>query len=377
MQEDLLQDIQVQEIKVSRPILERVKGRVAIKPYVSQEENMGLENPNQIGGALSICPGLYQLDRIGCGEVNGIKTYVTGLNELDSEVQLLPKDKKLAKIREIRETVAFLENSINSNYEINRDNCMDGYGTRDDKFWSLVTMFKSSGPDKFDQTGKNRIPTYWDKVEVKLDNDGLNLNLSKPEDLVIFHAIEARGLSMIAPSLQIAMDEPGYKFYLDTPFETAGIKTGSMKLRNRAGGHLDTMLTHDQSKLFLMCKVLTPTGSTQYKRGGVSYTPPDQMYEDLNNYLDGKTADYDKATTISKFLSFYDMPIDELTRRAVVKDATELRLIEPKGDGRLYFIKGNAALGKNIEEIVEYLKNPLNEDTWLALRDIVETKWVD
>jgi len=180
---------------------------------------------------------------------------------------------------------------------------------------------------------------------------------------------------MVAPSLQTAIDEPGYKFYLDTPFETADIRTEFKKLRNKCGGALDNMLINDHARMFYMCKCVAPVGSSQYRRGGPNYTPPDQMYDDLDNYINGKTLEADTRITVRKFLEFYEMGIDELTRRAVVKDATELHLIEPRGDGRLYYIKDNAALGKNIEEMLVYLDNALNESTWSSLRDTVEYEW--
>lgn len=352
------------------PIYKRVRSTLSIKAYVSGEENMGLEKTGEV-----ICPGLYQIDRIGGFRKGDIMTYITGLNEMAPEIQSIKDgERKTAKVREIRTTVAYLENTITGNYEVNPISCMANYGKKEDDFWTKVQTFKSSLKDTFTVKGE-RIPNYWDKVEIKLDNEGFSLNMNEPADIALFYVIEARGFSMIAPSLKVAMEEPGYKFYLDSPFETANIKTAYKKLRNEAGGYLNVMLTHDQARLFYVCKLLAPVHSTYYRRGGPAFTPPDKLYEDICDYLDGKTVDYDKEHAVNRFMEYYKMDIDELCRRAVVKDASELRLIEPRADGRLFYIKDNANLGRNMEDMIAYVENPLNESTWRLMRDQVEYEW--
>jgi len=352
--------------KVVAPSI-NIKGKISIKPFVSGEENMGLEKYNE-----ALFPGIFQVDRMGCEDKNGYKTYFTGLDENDPSVQTLPESQKLARIRTIRQVVAFLERAVGNNFEVHPDDCMEGYGTRNDKFWENVKTFISRAPDKFDQKG-NRIPTYWDTVELKLDNDGKVLDKSNPHDLVIYYAIMASGLSMVAPSLQAAMNAQGaYKFYLDQPEETADIKTEHKKLRNQAGGYLESMRLNDENRLFLMSKMVAVQGSAMYRRGGPNYTPIGQMYDDQCRYIDGEAGD-GKQIAVQKFIEFYNMKIDELTRRAVIKDAAELHLIEPKGDGRLYY--KNEPLGKTIDEMVEYLNSPLNEKVWIELRDKVEEDW--
>jgi hypothetical protein len=360
-------DLELEELKA--PKINRVRGRIAIKPYSSGEEKMGLEKYGE-----ALFPGTFQYDHIGLTEKNGYKTYITGLDEKTAEVQRLPDAEKRAKIRSIREVVTYLENTIANNYDVSKETCFEKYGTPEDDFWKKVTTFNSTGPDKFDAKG-DRIETYWDKVELKISNDGKELDLTNPHDLVIFHAIEAGGLSLVAPSMQIAINEPGYNFYLDQPEETSDIKTKFKKLRNKAGGYMDTMLTNDQNKLFYIAKLTATSGASMYKKGGPNYTPADQMYDDVCNYLDGKTVEHDTRVTVQRFLDYYDMPIDALRVRAIVKDATEMHLIEPKGDGQLYYLKMDVPMGRTIEDIVEYLKNKLNESVQLSLDKEVERHW--
>lgn len=357
-------------LTVEAPKIKRVTGKVTIKSYLSGEEAMGREKYDE-----ALFPGTYQIDRIGMYERNGNKTYITGLDEQAMEVQTLAGDKKKGKIKAIREAVAFLENRLANNFEVNPDSCMEGYGTKDDIFWKNVKMFISSAPDKYDPKG-NRAETYWDKVELKMDNDGRELNLKDPHDLVIFYAIEAGGLSMVAPSLSVAIEQPGYNFYLDQPEETAAIRTESKKLKAKAFGYLDNMMNLDHSKLFYMTKVMVPSGSSQYRRGGAASTPNDVLYDDLFNCIEGKAGD-DSKISIERFLSFYDMPTEELNKRAIIKDATEVHLIDVRGDGFLYYTRKNAKLGKTVEEIIEYLKNPMNSTIWDDLREGVEEFWAN
>lgn len=356
-----------QETRIQKPTLGDIRGRISIKPYVSGEENMGLEKTNEV-----LFPGIRQEDRLGCKAENGYITYFTGLDENAPEVQKLQDTQRLAKIKSIREVVAYLENSIGNNFEVRVDNCMENFGTKNDEFWKNVNIFKSSGPDKFDQKGI-RVPTYWDSVKLELTNDDKQLDKSNAHDLVIYYAIQAGGLSMVAPSLQKAIDSQGaYKWYLDQPEETADIRTEQKVLRNQAGGHLEAMRINNEGRLFLMCKTLAVQNSAWYRRGGPNYTPVKAQYEDLSEYIDGRKGD-NATIAVGKFLETYDMPIDILTRKAVLKDATELHLIEFKGDGRLYY--KNECIGKTLEDAIEYLNNPMNESAWVSLRNKVEEEW--
>jgi len=361
-------------LEVTKPLLSEIKGRIAIKPYVSGEENMGLEDENQPGGAMVISPDSRQLDRIGCEVVNGFITYFTGLNEQAKEVQLLPEAKKRAKIATIRQVVAYLENSIASNFKVRVETCMDNFGTKDDNFWENVTKFRSSGMIQVDQKG-SRIPTYWDGVEVELNNATKVLDKSNPKDLIIYYAIQGQGLSLIAPSLNAAIEARGaYKWYLDQPEETANIQTESIKLKYQAAAALETMRTSDENRLFLVSKMVALNNSSYYKRGGPGYTPINFMYKDMSDYIEGKRGEVSIAA-VDRFLEFYKMPIDELMWRAILKDAAEYHLLDTKGDGRTYY--KNEALGKTIEDIVEYLSRSINEKTAADLSNAIENVWAE
>lgn len=352
------------------------RGNISIRPYVSGEPKFGLEIHGE-----ALFPGTWQDDHIGLEEKNGVLTYFTGLNEFAHEVQSIHnQEEKEAKVKQIRTTVAYLENTANANFSVTKENCMVGYGTPQDSFWSNVTMFKSSGPSVYGPSkhghGKERIPTYWDGITLTLDNKGRELDLTDPVDLVIYHAIEASGMGMVAPSLEVAIDTNKYNFYLHKPEQASAIRVGPKKDKAKALGALEAMSNADPIKLFYITKMAS-TQASQYHRGGLAETPLNQMYEDTYNYIDGKTGE-SSSRAVERFLSLYNKSMDELKIRVIVKDATELRFLAPRGDGQIYYIKDSVALGKNVEDVVASLNNPLNQGrggVWDSLVKDVENEW--
>ena len=86
-------------------------GVVTIRPYFDPSvENMGLEKYG-----LSLWEGVFHEEQLAMVEINGIKRYVTGLNENAPEVKLLPEELRIAKTKEIRRIIAQLERDLNTN----------------------------------------------------------------------------------------------------------------------------------------------------------------------------------------------------------------------------------------------------------------------
>jgi len=344
------------------------RSAISIKPYVSGQPNLGLEKYD-----LALFDGAKQRDSIFCESNGRIKTYLTGLNELHPSVQnIKDEDEKRAKIKEIREVVARLENEFNANFAVNPEGCMEGYGTKDDRFWANVTMFKSVVPDTFDNQN-NRIPTYWDSIVLELDNWGKNLDMKNLSDVVIKYAIEAGGFSLVAGSLEAARDNNQFKFYLDKIEETSALKTENKKLRNKAGAKLETLYNKDANKLFYVTKMVSL--DSLFYRTGKNATPNDILYEDCDRYINGQTADKNKTFCAEKFLEYAEMSMEELKLRCIVKDATQLRLISHKPDGNLYYIKTGVLLGKTVADVVNFIKNPLNEDVYKDIFSLVDKEW--
>jgi len=67
--------------------------------------------------------------------------------------------------------------------------------------------------------------------------------------------------------------------------------------------------------------------------------------------------------------------METLKLKAVVKDASFYKIISLKADGMLYHSQTSTVLGRNISDVVEMLKNPLNEDVLVKILTEVEKYW--
>ena len=95
----------------------------------------------------------------------------------------------------------------------------------------------------------------------------------------------------------------------------------------------------------------------------------------MDKFINGETVETDKKKTASKFLEVSALDMETLKLRAIVKDANFYKVIATRGDGNIYHMKSSAMLGKTPSEIVEHLKNPLNEDILLDVTRNVEQHW--
>jgi hypothetical protein len=305
---------------------------------------MGLEKYE-----LALFDGIFHEEQLACLEVNGIKRYLTGLNEFAPEVKKLPEEEREAVIREIRTIVSQLEAELAANF----------VEPSDKEFWNKIKLLR---PDNDD---------FWGKITLRLGNEPFFLNPQDPHDLIKLKAIEAGGFTIVAKTLDVARKSPvPYKFYLDKFEETASIKTEVKKLRNKALAELEKLANKNVNKLMYVCKVVDPN-SPQYKKS----TPTDVMYDNMDKYINGETVDNDKRKTAQRFLEISNLDMETLKIRAIIKDCTYYKLLITRGDGYIYHSESNTMLGKNPSEIAEYLKNPLHEDILVSLTKGVEKYW--
>jgi len=322
------------------------RSSIAIRPFFDAAvDNMGLQKYG-----LSLFDGAFHEEPIACLEINGIKRYLTGLNEFAIEVKELPLEEQEAKIKEIRRVVCQLEKELAANV----------IDPEDKDFWNKVRLLK---PDNGD---------FWDKIKVRCGNEPLHLDpASDPYDLIRLYAIEAGGFSIVAKSLEDARKRPvPPKFYLDRLEESASLNTEVKKLRNKALAELQKLFDKNQNKLFYVAKVLDPN-SAQYKKS----TPNDIVYDNMDKYINGETVDTDKKKTATRFLEISGYDMETLKLRAMIKDANFYKVIATRGDGNIYHMESGAMLGKTPAEVAEYLKNPLNEEILMNLTRTVEQHW--
>jgi hypothetical protein len=319
---------------------------IAVRPFFSpSKENMGLE---QYG--LSLHDGVYHEENLACLEMNGVKRYITGLNEFDPKVKMLSKDEKKKKVKEIREVVAQLEAELAANV----------VDPSDKDFWNKLTIMK---PDN---------SKFWDKISLRCGNDPVFLDPEKdPYDLIKLHAINAGGFSIVAKSLREAkeMNNPP-KFYLDTVQESLSTRTELSKIKNRALVELQKMYDSNTAKLIYVAKICD-VDSVQY----IKSTPNDILYENMDNYINGFGAESSKKKAASQFLEVAGLTMEDLKIRALIKDALYYRFITTKAGGWIEPIDSGIRLGKRPSEVLEFLKKPENDEALSSILEKVEPYW--
>ena len=322
-------------------------GAISVKPYFDPTtSNLGLEKYG-----LSLYDGVFHEEQLACIERNGIKRYVTGLNEFAPEVKLIAdKETREAKIKEIRTVVAQLERELAANIiDVDSPN-----------FWNEVKLLKHDNDE------------FWNKISMRCGNDTVPLDPAKdPYDLIKLYAIESGGFSMIAASYDIARTKNiAPKFYLDKYINTVSTKTEVTKIKNRAISELDKLFNKNQNKLFYIAK-LVDGNSVQYKKS----TPNDVIYDNMDKFINGLGIESNLKRAAQSFLDAVDLDMETLKIRAMIKDSTFYKILSAKGDGFIYHTSTNSQMGRNSAECLEYLKNPLHESILLEITKKLEKNW--
>jgi hypothetical protein len=325
---------------------ETKRSPIAIKPYFDDRiSNMGLEKYG-----MSLYEGVKHMEQLACLEFNGIKRYVTGLNEFAPEIKNIPDaETREATIREIRAVVAELEKELAANV-VDPD---------DKEFWNKIKLLR---PDN---------DAFWSKIEIKAGNEPIYLDPKDPYDLVKLYAINAGGFSIIAKSYDDARSKmPVPKFFLDRHVETVSTKTESKKLRNKALSELQKLFDKNTNKLLYIAKIVD-TASAQYRKS----TPNDVVYDNMDNFISGQGSEKNANRAAQMFLDSANLGMEVLKLKALVKDATFYKFIVTKADGFVYTADKNILIGRNQADAVEYLNNPLHEDVLVDLLKKVEKYW--
>jgi hypothetical protein len=318
---------------------------VSVKPYFDGNvSNLGLEKYG-----LTLYDGVYHEEQLACIEMNGITRYLTGLNEFAPEIKKLDPEVREARIREIRSAVVELERELAANI----------LDPEDKEFWNKVELLQPNNK------------AFWNKIAIRCGNDPLFLDPADPFDRIKLHAINAGGFSIVAKSLDDARSRAvPPKFYLDKAEETIITKTEGKKLRNKALSEMQKLYDKNSSKLFYVAKVVD-AASQIYKKN----TPNDVIYDAMDRFINGEGVETNKTRAANQFLDAAKLDMETLKIRSIVKDATFYKFIITKGDGYIYHTELNALLGRNVSDIVEFLKNPLHEDILLDLTKKVERNW--
>ena len=318
---------------------------IAIRPYFDdQKENMGLEKYG-----MTLHDGVYHQEDLACLELNGIKRYVTGLNEFAPDVKMLPDAEKKAKIKEIRKVIIQLEKELAANV----------LDEKDPEFWNKVQVLR---PDNH---------KFWGKIHIKVGNDPYFLDPKKdPYDLIKLYAIKAGGFSIVAKDYETAQSTPNCRFYLDQVKKTVNTRTKTSKVKNKALAMLQKLYDENQDKLFYVAKMID-AHSYEY----VKSTPIDVLYENMDAYINGLGDEKSTTTAASTFIAVANDSMENLTLRALIKDSTYYQFMTNDNRGWIIESETKVKLGKNNEEILEFFKNPLNEEILDRMLSQVKNYW--
>jgi len=331
---------------VSTPY-DQKSGTISIQPYFdSKIENLGLEKYG-----MSLYEGVFHEEQLALIERNGIKRYITGLNEFAPEVKLIQdKEQREAKIKEIRTAVAQLERELAANI-LDAD---------DPEFWNKVKLLKHDNDE------------FWGKISLRCGNDKILLDPKKdPYDLIKIFAIEAGGFPMVAPSYEVARSRSvAPKFYLDKYVDTVSTKTEIKKMKNKALSILDNLFNKNTNKLFYVAKVVDGN-SAQYRKS----TPNDVVYDNMDKYINGEGIETNIRRAIKSFTETAALDMETLKIKALIKDATFYKFIAMKADGFIYHVDSSVMMGRTPADCLEFLKNPLHDATLVDLTKKVEQYW--
>ena len=95
----------------------------------------------------------------------------------------------------------------------------------------------------------------------------------------------------------------------------------------------------------------------------------------MDKYINGLAYDADKKRCATTFLELSKLSIEDLKLKCIIKDACFYQFIINKPDGMLYEATQNIMLGRNVADILEYIKNPVNESVLDLLLAKVEDTW--
>lgn len=322
-------------------------GNISVKPYFDpKQSNLGLENYG-----MSLYDGVFHEEQLAMIERNGIKRYMTGLNEFAPEVKLIQNDdERNAKINEIRIIVAQLERELAANI----------IDPKDPDFWNKVKLLKHDNDE------------FWGKITLRCGNQAVILDPVKdPYDLIKLLAIEAGGFSMVAPSYEAARSASvSPKFFLDKYVNTVSTKTEVKKLKNKALAELDKLFNKNTNKLFYIAKVVDGN-SPQYKKS----TPNDVIYDNMDKFINGEGIETNLKRAIQSFIDASALDMETLKIKALIKDATFYKFIALKSDGFIYHLDSSTMMGRNPSDCVEFLKNALNDNVLMDLTKKTEKFW--
>jgi hypothetical protein len=95
----------------------------------------------------------------------------------------------------------------------------------------------------------------------------------------------------------------------------------------------------------------------------------------MDNYINGKGVEKNIKKASENFITVTNSSMEDLKIRAMIKDAMVYNLMSTKTDGYIYDKYSGSKLGVRPAEVLEFLKDPKNDDTLQRYIDEIEDLW--
>lgn len=196
---------------------------------------------------------------------------------------------------------------------------------------------------------------YWRGKTVTLDRNGLYLNLDKVEDLIKFVILRADS-ERIAPNWAQRFDRGTYKFALVEEGEELLDHVSNLEEKTNAYILFGKMnASNDKMKDFLYVYYLTKKDAKKPPKNATN----DQLKQEIGRILEDD---------LKTYLSILND--DYYILKLLIQKATEIGAL--RRDRHLYTVPGSDKPVGNIEELIEYLDDPKNQDVRMKLMHQVE-----
>tara|TARA_Y100000004_G_scaffold62249_4_gene69725 strand:- start:3538 stop:4395 length:858 start_codon:yes stop_codon:yes gene_type:complete len=183
---------------------------------------------------------------------------------------------------------------------------------------------------------------YWTMFRVDVPKDGVTLNLSFPEDELKYLVLKAH--QRVANSEMERFDSPFAEYVMTSQEQEAKVENKKSKLKRKAYKVFSNMNTTE------MKDVLKVMG----KRAG-----DDASVDFVESQLDKIVTDDPQ-----NFLTTVEDPTFKM--RAFIDDCISSRVLVK--NGTKYQLPGGDTVGFTLEQTIEYLQNPDNQEVYLDLK---------
>ena len=190
--------------------------------------------------------------------------------------------------------------------------------------------------------------TYWSSYPtmIPISRDGIMLDLANPKDYVWYKNLLAH--SEVANSESEKYDSPEYRYVMTSPEQEAKVKNEQGKVRREAYKLFAKLTLNDmKDALKLLGQRVNNDASVDFVEGKIT----EYMDENPQSFID---LIKDKNFKMKVFLS-----------NCIAKQAI-------KKEGPRYLLNGGDQIGLGIEETINYLLDPTNQDVYKSLKAKIE-----